>query len=159
VQRFFEYDLKNKTVLITGGSRGLGLVMAREFAAEGARLVLCARDEEELNREGKHALEYAWFSISDALPLLTVSAEKAARQIVRACKRGQSELVISIPAKVAVLFHALFPEMTSQLLARQSVVTVGGRCRYRNEEGKRQCVSVVTVVADDTQRTSICPKQ
>ena len=50
VQRFFEYDLKNKTVLITGGSRGLGLVMAREFAAEGARLVLCARDEEELNR-------------------------------------------------------------------------------------------------------------
>jgi short-subunit dehydrogenase len=128
VQRFFEYDLKNKTVLITGGSRGLGLVMAREFAAEGARLVLCARDEEKLNREGKHALEYAWFSISDALPLLTVSAENAARQIVRACKRGQSELVISIPAKVAVLFHALFPEMTSQLLAlgNQLLPSAGG---------------------------------
>src|ERR1044071_7379516 len=46
--RLFEYDLKNKTVLITGGSRGLGLVMAREFAHEGSRLVLCARDEQEL---------------------------------------------------------------------------------------------------------------
>ena len=48
LNRLFEYDLKNKTVLITGGSRGLGLVMAREFAREGSRLVLCARDEQEL---------------------------------------------------------------------------------------------------------------
>src|SRR5215216_1169689 len=47
---FFEYDLKDKTVLITGGSRGLGLVMAREFAREGSRLVLCARDEQELDQ-------------------------------------------------------------------------------------------------------------
>ena len=46
--RFLEYDLKNKNVLITGGSRGLGLVMAREFAHEGARIAICARDEEEL---------------------------------------------------------------------------------------------------------------
>ncbi|HVI71211.1 MAG TPA: SDR family oxidoreductase, partial [Pyrinomonadaceae bacterium] len=45
-----EYDLRDKTVLITGGSRGLGLVMAREFARHGARLALCARDEEELER-------------------------------------------------------------------------------------------------------------
>jgi len=48
--RLFEYDLKDKTVLITGGSRGLGLVMAREFAREGSRLVLCARDEQELDQ-------------------------------------------------------------------------------------------------------------
>src|SRR5678810_194667 len=50
LNHFFEYDLRNKTVLITGGSRGLGLVMAREFAREGARLVLCARDAQELRR-------------------------------------------------------------------------------------------------------------
>src|SRR5215211_7071800 len=48
--RLFEYDFKNKTVLITGGSRGLGLVMAREFAREGARVAICARDERELER-------------------------------------------------------------------------------------------------------------
>ena len=267
---FFDYDLKDKTVLITGGSRGLGLVMAREFAREGARLVLCARDEQELDQarldlekfgaevvtarcdvtnrhdvmamvanvytqlgsidvlvnnagviqvgplevmthedfelamqahfwgplntimavlpsmrekkagrivnissiggkvsvphmipysaskfalvglskglraelmkdgikvttvcpglmrtgsprnadfKGKHQFEYAWFSISDAMPLLTVSAENAARQVVSACKRGQAELVISVPAKIAVLFDSLFPEATSQMLA------------------------------------------
>src|SRR5215216_5905028 len=50
VSRLLEYDLKDKTVLITGGSRGLGLVLAREFAREGSRLVLCARDEEELEQ-------------------------------------------------------------------------------------------------------------
>src|SRR5688572_22451525 len=44
------YDFANKSVVITGGSRGLGLVMARELADEGARLTLIARDEEELAR-------------------------------------------------------------------------------------------------------------
>src|SRR5262245_57240611 len=44
------YDFAGRSVVITGGSRGLGLVMARQFAAEGARLTLVARDEQELQR-------------------------------------------------------------------------------------------------------------
>src|SRR5205823_4426829 len=43
-------SLRGKTVLITGGSRGLGLVMARQCAAEGARVAICARDPDELER-------------------------------------------------------------------------------------------------------------
>lgn len=39
------YDLRGTVVLITGGSRGLGLVLARELVREGARLAICARDE------------------------------------------------------------------------------------------------------------------
>ena len=45
-----EADLHGQVVLITGGSRGLGLLLAHEFAAEGCRLVICARDEAELQR-------------------------------------------------------------------------------------------------------------
>ena len=45
-----KFDLHGKIVLITGGSRGLGLVMAREFAARGAKIAICARDLEELAR-------------------------------------------------------------------------------------------------------------
>src|SRR3954453_3410633 len=43
------YDFRDKVVVITGGSRGLGLVLARRLAEEGAFLVLCARDVAELD--------------------------------------------------------------------------------------------------------------
>jgi NAD(P)-dependent dehydrogenase (short-subunit alcohol dehydrogenase family) len=42
-------DFANRVVLITGGSRGLGLVLARQFAQEGAQIAICARDEAELS--------------------------------------------------------------------------------------------------------------
>jgi NAD(P)-dependent dehydrogenase (short-subunit alcohol dehydrogenase family) len=38
----------DKVVLVTGGSRGLGLLLAQELAGEGARVAVCARDENEL---------------------------------------------------------------------------------------------------------------
>jgi short-subunit dehydrogenase len=44
------YDLSGKTILITGGSRGLGLVMARQLIDAGARIAICARDAAELER-------------------------------------------------------------------------------------------------------------
>ena len=39
---------KGKNIFITGGSKGIGLAMAREFAAHGANLVLVARDKDTL---------------------------------------------------------------------------------------------------------------
>lgn len=44
------YDMTGKSVLITGGSRGLGLALAREFAGRRARLTLLARSENDLAR-------------------------------------------------------------------------------------------------------------
>jgi NAD(P)-dependent dehydrogenase (short-subunit alcohol dehydrogenase family) len=41
-------DFRGKSVVITGGSRGLGLELARGFAAEGANIALLARDRQEL---------------------------------------------------------------------------------------------------------------
>lgn len=269
-RRLTEYDLRGRSVLITGGSRGLGLVMAREFLREGARVAICARDEDELqvarndlqqygenvfampcdltdpaqvselveavryrfgkidvlvnnagiitvapvedmtladyeeamlsnywsavhttlallpemqvrkdgrivnissiggkiavphllpysaskfalvgfseglraevkkdgvvvttvvpglmrtgsprnaNFKGRHRKEYAWFTISDASLLTSISAESAARQIINACKRGDGEVVLSIQAKLAVAFHSLFPEVTTDLMS------------------------------------------
>src|SRR5688572_21299284 len=42
--------IDRRVVLITGGSRGLGLLLAREAASREARIAICARDEDELNR-------------------------------------------------------------------------------------------------------------
>jgi NAD(P)-dependent dehydrogenase (short-subunit alcohol dehydrogenase family) len=47
-----EADLHGQVALVTGGSRGLGLGMARELADAGCKLVICARDEAELERAG-----------------------------------------------------------------------------------------------------------
>jgi NAD(P)-dependent dehydrogenase (short-subunit alcohol dehydrogenase family) len=49
-QRSRERSIAGDVVLITGGSRGLGLALARRFAREGCRVAICARDEEELGR-------------------------------------------------------------------------------------------------------------
>ena len=41
-------DLSNKRVIVTGASRGIGLAIARAFAAEGARVAVCARGEADI---------------------------------------------------------------------------------------------------------------
>ena len=44
-----KYAFQNKVVVITGGARGLGLVLARMLVAEGAKLAICSRNQEQLN--------------------------------------------------------------------------------------------------------------
>lgn len=67
--------------------------------------------------KGNNQAEYAWFSISDALPILSISANQAARSIVNACVHRKAHLVLSFPAKLAVLLHGLAPGTTTDLLA------------------------------------------
>lgn len=44
------FRLDGKVVFVAGGSRGLGLLLAREFIARGAKVAVCTRDEHELTR-------------------------------------------------------------------------------------------------------------
>lgn len=48
------YSYANKLVVISGGSRGLGLILARQLIRRGARVAICARDETELARAVEH---------------------------------------------------------------------------------------------------------
>src|SRR5262245_43229930 len=47
---FTRFDLRNRTVLITGGTRGLGLELARQAGLAGARVAICGRDSDTLER-------------------------------------------------------------------------------------------------------------
>ncbi|HXU01919.1 MAG TPA: SDR family NAD(P)-dependent oxidoreductase [Polyangia bacterium] len=56
VRRWRRADLRGEVAVIMGGSRGLGLLLARELAAAGCRLVIAARDPDQL-RVAQHDLE------------------------------------------------------------------------------------------------------
>ena len=51
------YSFRNRSVVITGGSRGLGLALAEEFLRAGARVALLARDADELDQARSLLLE------------------------------------------------------------------------------------------------------
>jgi short-subunit dehydrogenase len=76
--------------------------------------------------KGQHRAEYTWFSIGDALPLVSQSAERAARRIIAACKRGDAEVVLSFPAKLATLVHDLFPGWTADVLGLANTLLLPG---------------------------------
>jgi NAD(P)-dependent dehydrogenase (short-subunit alcohol dehydrogenase family) len=52
-------DFRDRVVLVTGGSRGLGLALARQLVDEGARVALCARDADTLERARAELAERA----------------------------------------------------------------------------------------------------
>lgn len=66
--------------------------------------------------KGHHRAEYTWFSLGDSLPFLSISARRAARQIVSATRRGQPELIISWQAQVLARAHGLLPGLTQHIL-------------------------------------------
>lgn len=65
--------------------------------------------------KGRHSEEYAWFSISDNLPLVSISAERTAAQIIEACKLGQPELTVTLVARLGVIMNTLFPNLIARL--------------------------------------------
>lgn len=44
------FDLENKVCLVTGGSKGIGLEIARSLLAENARVMICSRKPESLEK-------------------------------------------------------------------------------------------------------------
>ncbi|MBO0860831.1 MAG: SDR family oxidoreductase [Chloracidobacterium sp.] len=101
---------------------GLSKAMRAELAKEGVVVttvcpgLMRTGSPRNATFKGRHRAEYAWFSIGDSLPLLTVSAEKAARRIVSACQRGESEVIFPLQAKLAAMAEAIAPELVADLM-------------------------------------------
>ncbi len=69
------FTYAGRVVVITGGSRGLGLLMARQLRKEGARVALLARNRAELVR--------AKDQLGDDSSVLTIACDVAERELVR----------------------------------------------------------------------------
>jgi NAD(P)-dependent dehydrogenase (short-subunit alcohol dehydrogenase family) len=62
--------------------------------------------------KGKHDAEFGWFAASAGAPLISMNADRAARKILAACRRGQPSLTLTFAARAAILGNALFPNLT-----------------------------------------------
>jgi 3-oxoacyl-[acyl-carrier protein] reductase len=77
-----DLGLRDKVFVVTGGSQGLGLATAEALVAEGARVLLSARDEPALQRAvaGLGAGQAAWAVADNADPAAPQRLAAAARQ-------------------------------------------------------------------------------
>jgi NAD(P)-dependent dehydrogenase (short-subunit alcohol dehydrogenase family) len=67
--------------------------------------------------KGRHREEYAWFSIGDSLPLLSMDAGRAAHRIVEAAERGRARVVLPAAARLPVALHGIWPELVLRAFA------------------------------------------
>jgi NAD(P)-dependent dehydrogenase (short-subunit alcohol dehydrogenase family) len=67
--------------------------------------------------KGRHEQEYVWFTVTDSVPLVSIGGERAARQIVDACRYGDAELTLSVPARIGSTVHGLAPGLVVDGLA------------------------------------------
>ncbi len=101
---------------------GLSQGLRAELARDGIRVTTIVpwtmRVGSHLNAEfrGQADLEFAWFSLGASVPGLSVSAQRAARQIVAATRRGEAVRMIGAPAKLLTRLHGLFPGLTANVL-------------------------------------------
>jgi short-subunit dehydrogenase len=93
--------LGGQVALVTGGSRGLGFLVARELAREGCRVAICARDPQELERAraalAMHAAEVL------ALPCDVTDAAAVERMVAEVVARlGRIDLVVNNAGTIQV---------------------------------------------------------
>ena len=89
-----EISFRNRVALVTGGSRGLGLILAEKLAAQGAQVAICARDAQEL-------LKVEQLFIAKGLRVSTfkcdVTREDEVKQLMSDCiqKLGRLDILVN----------------------------------------------------------------
>jgi NAD(P)-dependent dehydrogenase (short-subunit alcohol dehydrogenase family) len=89
--------------------------------------------------KGKHDMEFAWFAASAGAPLISMNADRAARKILAACRRGQPSLTLTFAARGAILGNALFPNLTGYVmrLASRFLPGTGGEEGNQSRAGSQ----------------------
>jgi len=103
--------------------------------------------------KGQHRKEHAWFSVAGSLPGVAMSAERAAAQILRACRDGEREVLLRDPVNLAVALQAFFPGTTQALLGALArflprMGGIGKRSAYGYQSASRWSPSVLTRLGD-----------
>ncbi|HJS73065.1 MAG TPA: SDR family NAD(P)-dependent oxidoreductase [Vicinamibacteria bacterium] len=99
----------------TGFSEGMRAELRRHGIRVTTVLPGLMRTGGHVNAEfkGHQREEYRWFALSASMPGISMDAEKAARRIVEAVRRGDADCVVGFPAKLAAFIHGLAPGTTA----------------------------------------------
>ncbi len=138
---------------------GLSDGVRTELAQYGIRVTTVSpgllRTGSPVNAEvkGQHDEEYAWFLTADSLPGLSADADRAARQIVDACRHGDAELTISMPARVAMIVNNLAPALVARMMILVNALLPGagseaGDVRKFGSQASPLVPPAVTVLTD-----------
>jgi len=103
--------------------------------------------------KGRHDVEFAWFAASAGAPLISMNADRAARKILAACRRGQPSLTLTFAARLQVLANALFPNLTGYLMkfVNRLLPGAGGKEGNKSQAGsqlRRRTPEWLTRLAD-----------
>jgi NAD(P)-dependent dehydrogenase (short-subunit alcohol dehydrogenase family) len=116
--------------------------------------------------KGQHRAEYAWFSIGGSLPLISISAERAAAQILRACQHGDAEIYVCNTLNLPVIAAQLFPSMTTEVLALINRLLppmggIGQRAAWGYESQSAFSPSVLTTLGEQAaaRNNELRPRQ
>jgi len=115
-------DLSGKRVIVTGGSRGIGRAIARAFAADGARVAVCARTEAHVQATGRELAEQAQAVIARAVDVTSTEAVKAFVDEVATAWGGVDVLVNNAGQGRGGNLDTLTPE---QILEHANVLQMG----------------------------------
>ncbi len=65
--------------------------------------------------KGDHAGEHEWFASSMKIPFASISAERAARKIVAACRRGSPALIMPFTTYLVIVANHVFPNLSGHI--------------------------------------------
>lgn len=106
--------------------------------------------------KSQNRAEYAWFGVGGSTPGFSMGANRAARQIVDACRYGEAEVILGLPAKAAAWFHGLFPGLTADLLAVENRLLPGpggiGTKKAKGRDSRTGVVSALTALSERAAR-------
>jgi short-subunit dehydrogenase len=103
--------------------------------------------------KGNHDAEFAWFSASAGAPLISMDADRAARKIIAAFRRGQPSLTLTFGARGAIAGNAMFPNLTGYMMkfVNRFLPEAGGEEGNRSRAGShipRRAPEWLTRMAD-----------
>ena len=104
--------------------------------------------------KGDHQKEFTWFSLGAGNPLVSMGADRAARQILSSVRRRKPELIVTLAARSAIIVQALLPNVTARIvklaarLLPQPPGQVPNEIRDGWESESKLSPSILTFLAD-----------